>query len=192
MGYPEVKAAEPHPYVLLAKRAVQLTASRLDPFFYIEAREYSAKPEMTIKRGCFVSIKKAPLGELRGCIGTIRPVRDNLWEEIVSNARAAASEDPRFFPLEAEEMTQCRVSVDILDEPALIEDLSNLDPSIYGVIVERGGRKGILLPDLEGVDTVEQQISIAMRKAGIGMGEKVVLSRFKVSRFSEDPAERSV
>jgi AmmeMemoRadiSam system protein A len=190
MEYPGIKAEEPHPYVLLAKRAVQLTASRLDPFFYIDACEYSTKPEMTIKRGCFVSIKKVPQGELRGCIGTIHPMRDSLWEEIVSNARAAASEDPRFPPLGTKELARCHVSVDILEEPTLIEDLSDLDPSIYGVIVEGGGRKGVLLPDLEGVETADRQISMAMRKAGIGVGERVVLYRFKVNRFTEVPAER--
>ncbi|HOG13993.1 MAG TPA: AmmeMemoRadiSam system protein A [Synergistales bacterium] len=190
MGHSEGERPSPHPYVLLAKRAVCLTASRLDPFLYIDRGQYCAMPEMTVRRGCFVSIKKGPHGELRGCIGTIRPVRENLWEEIVANARAAASEDPRFPPLEPGETAECLVSVDILDEPAPIEDLSELDPFLYGVIVERGGRKGVLLPDLEGVDTVEQQISIAMRKAGIGPEGEVVIYRFKVSRFSEVDLER--
>lgn len=141
MGAPRGERPSPHPYVLLAKRAVCLTASRLDPFLYIDRGKYCAMPEMTVRRGCFVSIKKGPLGELRGCIGTVRPVRENLWEEIVANARAAASEDPRFPPLEPGETAACLVSVDILDEPAPIEDLSDLDPSLYGVIVERGGEK---------------------------------------------------
>jgi len=188
MGRLKSERPSPHPYVALAKRAVRLTASRVDPFLYIDRSEYCTIPEMTVRRGCFVSIKKAPLGELRGCIGTIRPLRKYLWQEIVANARAAASEDPRFPPLESAEAAECLVSVDVLDEPAPIGDLSDLDPFLYGVIVEGRGRKGVLLPDLEGVDTVEQQISIAMRKAGIGPGEEVVIFRFKVSRFSEfDP-----
>lgn len=98
MGRLKSERPSPHPYVALAKRAVRLTASRVDPFLYIDRSEYCTIPEMTVRRGCFVSIKKAPLGELRGCIGTIRPLRKYLWQEIVANARAAASEDPRFPP----------------------------------------------------------------------------------------------
>ncbi|HOI81055.1 MAG: AmmeMemoRadiSam system protein A [Thermovirgaceae bacterium] len=176
---------EAHPYLDLARRAVRLTALGQDPFRHLDPREYNATTEMLIERGCFVSIRMASTGELRGCIGTIRPVRKSLWEEIVANAAAAASEDPRFFPLGPDEAEECRVSVDVLDEPCPVGDLSELDPLLFGVIVEKEGRKGVLLPDLDGVDTVEQQLSIAMRKAGIGSSDGVRIFRFTVRRFSE-------
>lgn len=179
-----------HPYVELARRAVRLTALGQDPFRHLDPREYAEMAEMTIKRGCFVSIRMLPTGELRGCIGTIRPTRKNLWEEIVANAAAAASKDPRFTPLGPDEVEKCRVSVDILDEPSPVRDLSELDPSVFGVIVEKAGRRGVLLPDLDGVDSVEQQLSIAMRKAGIGSLDGVRIFRFKVLRFSEGKPEK--
>ena len=143
MGAPRGERPSPHPYVLLAKRAVCLTASRLDPFLYIDRGKYCAMPEMTVRRGCFVSIK-GPLGGVEGVHRDRPSVRENLWEEIVANARAAASEDPS-FPLEPGETAACLVSVDILDEPAPIEDLSDLDPSFTGRS-SRGGEKGFSCP----------------------------------------------
>lgn len=134
---------------------------------------------------CFVCLKTAN-GELRGCIGTVEPGKETLAEEIVANAISAATSDPRFEPVTQAELSSLRYSVDVLyhPEPTLIEEL---DPSIFGVIVEdeSGSRRGLLLPDIPGVDNVEQQIDIAARKAGIPRGEALKLSRFKVERYKE-------
>ncbi|MGI6591304.1 MAG: AmmeMemoRadiSam system protein A [Eggerthellaceae bacterium] len=136
--------------------------------------------EMTARRaGAFVSLHEH--GELRGCIGTIAATEDNLAEEIISNAIAACSRDPRFPPVEVSELADLVCSVDVLGdaEPCELEDL---DPRRYGVIVSNGWSRGLLLPDLEGVDTVMQQVDIARRKAGIGPNEPVRLERFEVVR----------
>ena len=142
-------------------------------------------PALQRPAACFVSIKTDD-GELRGCIGTVEPARATLAEELVSNAVSAATRDPRFPPVAASELPSLRYSVDILSEPepAQIEDL---DPKIYGVIVEdeRGRRRGLLLPDIEGVETASQQMQIALRKAGISSGEPTRLYRFRVNRFRE-------
>jgi AmmeMemoRadiSam system protein A len=133
------------------------------------------------RAGAFVSLKKD--GRLRGCIGTFQPTRANLAEEIISNAISAACRDPRFQPVEREELGEIDVSVDVLSDPELITDPSKLDAAKYGIIVQKGDRVGLLLPDLEGVDTVEDQLSIARRKAGIGPDEQVQLYRFTVTRY---------
>jgi AmmeMemoRadiSam system protein A/AmmeMemoRadiSam system protein B len=137
---------------------------------------------------CFVSIKTQD-GELRGCIGTVEPTRDSLAEELVANAVSAATRDPRFPPVTFDELARLRYSVDILSEPepARFEDL---DPKNYGVIVEdeAGIRRGLLLPDIEGVESADHQVEIAARKAGIALGEPVRLYRFRVHRFRESPS----
>jgi AmmeMemoRadiSam system protein A len=137
-------------------------------------------PELAGRAGAFVSIKKH--GNLRGCIGTIGPTRANLAEEIIYNALAAGLEDPRFPPVTAEELPELRYSVDVLSEPEPAT-LADLDPKVYGVIVSRGRRRGLLLPDLEGIDTVEEQVAIARQKGGIGPDEPYRLERFKVTRY---------
>ena len=138
---------------------------------------------------CFVCLKTLD-GELRGCIGTIEPVKDSLAEEIVANAISAATTDPRFEPVTSAELSNLRYSVDVLHhpEPTVIEEL---DPRVYGVIVEdeSGSRRGLLLPDIPGIDDVQQQIEIATRKAGIPSGEPVKLSRFRVERFRESVSQ---
>jgi AmmeMemoRadiSam system protein A len=133
------------------------------------------------RAGVFVSLKKH--GQLRGCIGTISPAYGNLAEEITNNAVSSASEDPRFLPVEIHELDDLVYSVDILGkpEPATREQL---DPKRYGVIVSLGGRRGLLLPDLEGVDTVEEQLRIACQKAGIRPDENYVIERFEVIRYT--------
>ncbi|MFL6228732.1 MAG: AmmeMemoRadiSam system protein A [Pyrinomonadaceae bacterium] len=134
---------------------------------------------------CFVSIKTED-GELRGCIGTVEPTRDSLAEELIANAVSAATRDPRFPPVAFGELPRLRYSVDILSEPepARFEDL---DPKNYGVIVEdeAGTRRGLLLPDIEGVESPEDQVQIAARKADIAPGEPIRLYRFRVHRFRE-------
>ena len=141
-------------------------------------------PEALLNRraGAFVSIHKQ--GRLRGCIGTIAPVRANLAEEIIRNAVSAAANDPRFEPIRPEELKWLEISVDVLGEAEDIQSEDELDVKRYGVIVSRGQRRGLLLPDLDGVDTVQQQVEIARRKAGIGPGEKVSLQRFEVVRHT--------
>ncbi len=141
-------------------------------------------PEELIKTraGAFVSIHKQ--GRLRGCIGTIAPTQENLAEEIIRNAVSASTRDPRFPPIRAEELPYLEISVDVLGAPEDIGSESELDVKRYGVIVTNGRRRGLLLPDLEGVDTVRRQVDIAREKAGIAPGEKVGLQRFKVVRHT--------
>ncbi|MCE5191449.1 MAG: AmmeMemoRadiSam system protein A [Actinomycetia bacterium] len=132
------------------------------------------------RAGAFVSLHRGH--DLRGCIGTIAPTTDSLASEIVHNAIQAATADPRFPELAPSELAGLDISVDVLHEPepATFDDL---DPSRFGVIVTADWRRGLLLPDLEGVDTPEQQVSIAMSKAGISPGERIRLERFLVDRY---------
>lgn len=132
------------------------------------------------KAGAFVSLKKD--GQLRGCIGTILPTQPNLAAEIWQNAISACSRDPRFSPVREDELGELVYSVDVLTSPEPISSPDELDPARYGVIVRNGSRQGLLLPDLAGVDTVQQQISIAKRKANIRPEEPVDLMRFEVVR----------
>ena len=138
--------------------------------------------EMKRRAGVFVSIKKH--GELRGCIGTFAPTRANVAEEIVVNAISSAVQDPRFMPVEPSELNDLEYSVDILTEPEPVPSVDQLDPRKYGVIVECGYRRGLLLPDLAGVDKVEEQIEICRAKAGISADEPIRLYRFRVERFA--------
>ena len=134
------------------------------------------------RAGAFVSLHEA--GELRGCIGTILPVRKNLAQEIIENAVSAATRDPRFSPVRKAELPYLEISVDVLGEPEDIPDAGALDVRRYGVIVAKGRKRGLLLPDLPGVDTVEEQIRIAKKKAGIPEDEAVQLQRFEVVRHT--------
>jgi uncharacterized protein len=138
-------------------------------------------PEMTAKAGVFVSIKKG--GNLRGCIGTFMPCTENVADEIIKNAISAATQDPRFDPVTEDELNDLEYSVDVLSPPEKVSDISELDPKKYGVIVVHGSRKGLLLPDLEGVDSVEEQLRIAKMKAWINPDEKVEIFRFMVARY---------
>jgi len=165
----------------LARQAVEqwtFTGMRLEP----APRPFGL---LATPAPCFVSLK-TKAGDLRGCIGTLEPTRDNLAQEIIANAIGAAQHDPRFAPVQANELSNLTYSVDVLlaSEPAELEDL---DPTIYGVIVEdkTAKRRGLLLPDIPGIQTAEEQVRIATRKAGIGPDEPVKLSRFKVLRFRE-------
>lgn len=135
--------------------------------------------EFQKKAGVFVSLHKK--GELRGCIGTYLPTQKNIAEEIIRNAISAATQDPRFPPVREEELKEIEISVDILSEPELIHSLNDLNPRKYGVIVSKEWQKGLLLPDLEGVNTVETQLKIAKQKAGL-LG--VPLTQLKIYRFT--------
>jgi len=134
----------------------------------------------TDRAGVFVSLKKK--GQLRGCIGTIRPVYDNLAQEIAANVISAGLKDPRFLPVTVGELDDLVYSVDILSKPEQCSK-KDLDPREYGVIVTQGNRTGLLLPDIQGVDTVEKQLEIALQKAGIKNGEYTI-ERFKVVRYT--------
>jgi uncharacterized protein, PH0010 family len=165
------------PYVHLARISLET---------YVANGEYAKLPDklpeaLTGRRaGVFVSLKKH--GSLRGCIGTISPVTGSIAEEIYRNAVSSGTEDPRFPPVTESELPELIYSVDVLAEPEPIHDKAELDVSRYGVIVAAGRKRGLLLPNLEGVDTVEQQIAIAKKKAGIYDNETFSMERFEVVR----------
>lgn len=132
------------------------------------------------RAGAFVSIHKH--GKLRGCIGTIEPVCGSLAEEIIRNAVSAATRDPRFDPVTRDELKWLEINVDVMGKPEGIASEDELDVKRYGVIVTCGHRRGLLLPDLEGVDTPRQQVSIALQKGGIRESERYRMERFEVVR----------
>ena len=167
---------ELHPVVKLAREAVE---SYVREGKTAEPGELT--PEMRERAGVFVSLHEH--GQLRGCIGTFEPAKDNVAEEVIANAISASTMDPRFPPVTESELEDLEYSVDILTKPEPVTDISQLDPNEYGVIVESGWRRGLLLPDLEGVDSVEEQIALCRLKAGISAGEPVDLYRFQVRRF---------
>lgn len=136
------------------------------------------------RAGTFVSIHKKN-GDLRGCIGTFTPIQANVAQEVIENAIASASRDPRFYPVQEWELDDLDISVDVLSEPEPIQSVSELDPNVYGVIVtDRDGiRRGLLLPMLEQVRNAEHQVAIARQKANIGADEPVQLFRFRVQRY---------
>jgi AmmeMemoRadiSam system protein A len=142
------------------------------------------KEMLTKKAGVFVTLYRQ--GKLRGCIGTLEPTKKNIVAEIEQNAIWAAFEDPRFEPMAAKELNDLVVSVDVLNPSVVIKDIKELNPKKYGVIVEAGRKKGLLLPDLEGVETVAEQISIACQKAGIDEdSENFTVYKFTVERHEE-------
>lgn len=138
-------------------------------------------PEYPAAAGAFVSLHSR--GQLRGCIGTVLPTAGSLAEEVAYNAVQAATRDPRFPPVREAELDDLEVKVDVLRAPENCS-VDDLDPEQYGVIVSSGGRRGLLLPDLEGVDDVRSQIEIAMRKAGIGPDDPCTYQRFRVDRYT--------
>lgn len=151
----------------------------------VEPPTFSAGSPMGERSACFVCIKTAGR-ELRGCIGTVEPEHATLAEEVIANAVKAATRDPRFRPVSGDELSSLLYSVDVLGclEPARFEDL---DPSAFGVVVtdRSGSRRGLLLPDIESIETADQQVGVAARKAGIKPGEPLRLYRFRTRRFNE-------
>ena len=170
------EAKELSPLVQLAKKTVETFVNEGK---VIKPEELT--PEMKEKAGVFVSIHKH--GELRGCIGTFEPQQRNVGAEIITNAISSATRDPRFPPIAPNELKDLDYSVDVLTSPEPVENQDQLDPKKYGVIVESGFRRGLLLPDLEGVDSVDYQIDICRQKAGIMPDEPVKLYRFEVKRY---------
>jgi AmmeMemoRadiSam system protein A len=163
---------------------VQLARESLE--YYLNTGKLMSTPDplpqgMEEGAGVFVSLKKD--GQLRGCIGTFAPVQENIASEIIHNAVAAGVEDPRFWPVQLEELPDIKISVDVLTPFEKVDSKDDLDPKRYGVIVKSGGRTGLLLPDLDGVDSVEEQIAIASQKAGISTGEPLEIYRFEVIRY---------
>lgn len=170
---------EGNPYTRLARK-------NLDNYFnlgrLLTREEVEDKKLLEDRKGVFVSLKMN--GELRGCIGTIMPTTDSVGEEIIRNSLSAALNDPRFAPLKKEELVEIDISVDLLYPPEKA-NFEDLDPYNYGVIVTSGNKKGLLLPNLEGVENKEEQLEIAMNKGGISPSDKYTLERFKVERFKE-------
>jgi MEMO1 family protein len=176
VGYAGIIIKRLSPLVILAKEALES---------YVRNRKIlqinRITPEMQEKAGVFVCIKKA--GELRGCIGTFEPVQKNVAAEIVANAISTATQDPRFEPVKTSELADLDYTVDVLTHPEPVNGIEELDAKKYGVIVQAGYRRGLLLPDLEGVDTPAEQIAICRQKGGIGPDEPVKLYRFEVKRY---------
>jgi AmmeMemoRadiSam system protein A len=135
--------------------------------------------------GAFVSLHAA--GRLRGCIGTLAPTRADLAHEIIAAALAAATHDPRFMPVGPPELPLLRYEVDLVEPPEPATGLAELDPRRYGLVVAGTGRRGVLLPDIAGIDTPEQQLAVALHKAGLPDDARVALYRFRVRRFVEPP-----
>ena len=165
------------PYVSLARKTINT--------YIREGKTISVPenlPEEMIKNrsGVFVSIHE--FGELRGCIGTFMPCYDSIAKEIILNAIAAATRDYRFSPITTDELDYLEINVDVLTTPETIDSPEQLDTKKYGVIVSSGNKRGLLLPDLEGIDTIEKQIEIAKRKGNIKENEEVTLQRFEVIR----------
>ena len=179
VGYAGVifKAGGMHPLAALARNTVEtyVKTGKTPP------APTDPTPEMQAKAGVFVSIHKK--GALRGCIGTFEPQQENVAREIITNAVSSATRDPRFNAIITKELKDLDYSVDVLTAPEPVPDASGLDPKKYGIIVEAGWRRGLLLPDLEGVDSVEEQIDICRQKGGIGAEEPVNLYRFEVKRY---------
>ena len=173
------KSTRSDPYVRLARESIES---------WVRSRKVLWLPDglpdemLKDRAGAFVSIHKH--GKLRGCIGTIEPVSENVAQEIIQNAISAASKDPRFNPVRPDELKWLDINVDVLGKPEKIHSPAELDVRRYGVIVSCGRRRGLLLPDLDGVDTPEQQIRIAMQKGGIRKEEPYMLERFEVVRHT--------
>ena len=165
------------------------TLARASITYYLETKRLLDIPADTPdallnkKAGSFVTLYKE--GLLRGCIGTIEPQQRTLAEEIIQNAVASATQDPRFPAVRREELAEITLSVDVLGETEMIDSTDALDPERYGVIVSCRYRRGLLLPKLEGIDTAEEQVAIALQKAGISPDETYRMERFEVVRYKE-------
>jgi AmmeMemoRadiSam system protein A len=175
--------AKSHPLVELARKTVETYVRHGEE---IQPPD-ELTPEMKRRAGAFVTIHAH--GRLRGCIGTIQPVRANVAEEVIQNAISSATGDPRFPPIRVDELPELVIKVDVLGEPEPVTSLDELDPKRYGLIVQsvrQPWKRGLLLPDLEGIDTVEQQVYWTRHhKAGIvDPDEPVQMFRFEVMRYT--------
>ncbi len=171
--------AEEHPLVQLARKTIDAyvrTSRKIKP-------EDAPEPIEGEPAGAFVTLHTASTRELRGCIGTIQPTEDSLAQEVINNAISAATRDPRFRPVTPAELEDLVIDVSVLYPPEPIESINQLNPKVYGVIVQRDWRRGLLLPDIEGINDSETQVRYARLKGGIAQGEKVDLYRFKVEKY---------
>lgn len=171
--------AEPHPLVQLARATIERyvrDGKKLKP--HEAPAPIEGKPA-----GVFVTLHTKSTGELRGCIGTIEPTTESLAQETINNAIAAATRDPRFPPVRPHELDDLRIDVSVLYPPEPIASEAELDPKRYGVIVQHGWQRGLLLPDIPGIDDVKTQLWYARRKAGLGDDEPVELFRFRVEKY---------
>ena len=182
-------------YLTQKREKIELVRSMEDPYVSLarQSLEYYVKTDkilgastelpLEILQNCagvFVSIKKN--NELRGCIGTVEAIQENIAEEIIQNSISAGTHDPRFYPVDEQELENLIYSVDILGIPENINSKDMLDPKNYGVIVRKGRKSGLLLPNLEGIDSVDEQVSIVLKKAGINEVEDYTMERFQVIR----------
>lgn len=146
-----------------------------------------SSPPSAPRAGVFVTLRVHDTGDLRGCIGRIFPQRISLAEDVADCAVLAATSDPRFSAVQPEELAGLDVEISLLSTPQPVADFAALDAQRYGVIVrsiEPKGRTGVLLPAIDGVDSVEEQMAIAMRKANIGVTERVTWERFWIQKAS--------
>jgi len=170
-----------HPYTKLAQKAVKE---------YLEKGTFISPDEVKLpsnayekKAGVFVTIYRED--QLRGCIGTYVPTQESIAKEIVGNAIAASFRDSRFSPVSKKELDDLTFEISVLEEPKKIKDMKELDEKKYGVIVKTpDGRSGLLLPDISGVETPEEQIQIASQKGGILPDEDVQILKFAVVKYS--------
>ncbi|MGB2762017.1 MAG: AmmeMemoRadiSam system protein A [Minisyncoccales bacterium] len=185
-------------YISIAKKAVEIYINQGE---IIKPPKDLPKEFLNEKAGVFVNIENQ--GKLRGCIGTYLPTKENIAREIIHNAIAAATEDYRFSPIQEEELPELSYTVYVLDKPEQIKSIDELDPKKYGILVKSqsfspgsdvifepapraNSKSGLLLPDLEGINTVEKQISVACQKGGINPDlEKIIIYRFTVEKFEQ-------
>jgi len=177
----------------LARRIVEeFVATKNIPQIKKEELEDNLLKYFEEQGGTFVTIHKKD-GNLRGCIGTIAPVQNNVIEEITRNAVSSCSQDPRFYPVQTEELDSLVYSVSILQPPEPIDSIEKLDPQKYGVIVSSSfNRRGLLLPRLEGINSIQEQLHHAMAKGGIRPNEKISLHRFETVEYKEDEEKEEV
>ena len=166
-----------HPYISLARESIH---------HYLDHHEKLSCPtplpeDLQTRSGVFVSIKKCK--QLRGCIGTLEPCEPNLAMEIIENALKAALQDPRFSPITVEELQDLSYSIDVIRPLEKVSTAEELNPAIYGLVVRNNGKQGVLLPGLEGVDSIEEQIQICRAKGKIPDEDSIEMYRFKVDRF---------
>ncbi len=168
---------EAHPYISLAFNSIRhfLNSGHLLPCPDLLSGELSQK------KGVFVSLKKN--GQLRGCIGSLTPQHDSLAVEIIQNAVKAASKDPRFDAIAADELDELSISIDVLSPLEKIDDPAQLDCKQFGLAVRYEDKQGVLLPNLDGIDTVEEQLRVCLKKAGIDPGAAYEMHRFLVHRY---------
>lgn len=185
----EAKKVKEDDYIKLARMSIEEYVRERRKLDFDDVKDSFSedfiKEAANMQAGTFVSIHSDD--SLRGCIGTTGPTQKSLLEEIIYNSINACSQDPRFNPVEAKELMGLDINVDVLGETEPISSKEELDVIKYGVIVEKGMKRGLLLPNLDGVDTIDEQVSIAMRKAGINNDENMKLYRFEVQRHEIKP-----